>query len=201
MPNWATINIETDNKELFRKYLDESGQFDFNKLIPQPDCYNPEYAPCDGMEYIAIMYYLSNRFITVPNDNELRKYYTSDLSDFKKNESLEYLRTHWKEFTSDERDNLYELGSRYVKNYEKYGYKDWWDWRIAKWGTKWNATETYYTNENPYEISFSVPWCAPGPVFEKLCENHPESVIYFETESEDGFCEKHKNCSGVLTLV
>lgn len=45
-----------------------------------------------------------------------------------------------------------------------YGFADWYEWRVEKWGTKWNAI-TDYTEEdvesNEICIDFSTAWSAP----------------------------------------
>ena len=59
-------------------------------------------------------------------------------------------------------------------NLEKYGYKDWYDFRIDKWGCKWNADNT-----DIYEsvISFETPWGSPDEIFIELSKHIPIRVM------------------------
>ena len=48
----------------------------------------------------------------------------------------------------------------YQRNKAKYGYEQWYDWRVAYWGTKWNACETEINtiDNDTIEISFETAW-------------------------------------------
>lgn len=55
----------------------------------------------------------------------------------------------------------------------KYGASNWYDWQIAKWGTKWGAYETKVQELGgggcPVLISFQSAWSPPGlPVLRKI---------------------------------
>lgn len=80
------------------------------------------------------------------------------------------------------------------ENEKKYGYKDWYSWSCANWGTKWNA----YSQENlePYKISFDTAWSSPFPVIEKLSKMFPEIEITLEFADEDF----GQNCGQVTFL-
>ena len=51
---------------------------------------------------------------------------------------------------------------------KKYGYKSWYDWNIAHWGTKWDLCDTTITrvNDNTVEIHCQTAWSPPE---EALC--------------------------------
>lgn len=46
---------------------------------------------------------------------------------------------------------------------EKYGYNNWYDWRIHNWGTKWDATnsEIILEDQNNLKICFDTAWSPP----------------------------------------
>lgn len=46
---------------------------------------------------------------------------------------------------------------------KKYGYNNWYDWRIHNWGTKWDATNSHVIleDENNIKIFFDTAWCPP----------------------------------------
>ena len=52
----------------------------------------------------------------------------------------------------------------------KYGYKSWYDWNIANWGTKWDLCDVEVTrvDENTVTISCQTAWSPPATAFETL---------------------------------
>ncbi len=68
--------------------------------------------------------------------------------------------------------SLFALGKQCCSNIEKYGYANWYDWRIANWGTKWNAYETF-VDWDAHQIFFQTAWSAPEPVIHALHEAFP----------------------------
>ena len=72
-------------------------------------------------------------------------------------------------------------------NLEKYGYKNWYDWCVANWGTKWNAGGDNDAMQVDYDedvgnqgialFQFDTAWAPPLGVLEKLMETHPELSI------------------------
>ena len=95
-------------------------------------------------------------------------------------------------YGDDEKQKLLEAKEQ--SNIEKYGYKNWYDWSVANWGTKWNAGGS--DNEDmivDYDedvddtgialFTFSSAWAPPVGVYEKLKELHPDLYIqgrYYE---------------------
>ena len=62
---------------------------------------------------------------------------------------------------------------------EKTGFKNWYDWSLDKWGTKWNAYHTQTTdNTDSIELMFDTAWSCPVPIFEVLEIKWP--VLTFE---------------------
>jgi len=72
-------------------------------------------------------------------------------------------------------------------NLEKYGYKNWYDWCVNNWGTKWNAGGDNDDMQVDYDedvgnqgialFQFDTAWAPPLGVLEKLMETHPELSI------------------------
>jgi len=58
-------------------------------------------------------------------------------------------------------------------NIEKYGYKDWYDWNVANWGTKWDVGGDdgliQLLSENSLDASFDSAWAPPTQAYERLC--------------------------------
>ena len=63
---------------------------------------------------------------------------------------------------------------------EKYGAKDWYDWSVANWGTKWDAdihALDITTDEDGTErahVLFNTAWAPPARWFVQLIEQYPE---------------------------
>jgi hypothetical protein len=74
------------------------------------------------------------------------------------------------------------------KNVEKYGFKDWYGWRLAKWDTKWDICDAEIQEKHKDEItvSFDTAWSPPIAFYEKLVELG-FSVKAFYSEPGMGF--------------
>jgi hypothetical protein len=72
-------------------------------------------------------------------------------------------------------------------NIEKYGYKDWYEWNIANWGTKWdvNLDSVNRVDANTVEASFESAWSPPTTAYERLMELGFEIKAYYY---EPGMC-------------
>ena len=78
---------------------------------------------------------------------------------------------------SDELDKLYK------SNLKKYGFKNWYEWRIANWGTKWNCYDVDFHNDG--SITFDTAWSTPEPIIEALSEKFPEIEIHVDYADQD----------------
>lgn len=81
--------------------------------------------------------------------------------------------------------NREQLEQQYQHNIDHYGYKDWYDWCIANWGCKWNASSTVIFDECEEHISlyFDSAWTPPETWFKVLCEKFPDvdfTLSYYE---------------------
>ena len=60
--------------------------------------------------------------------------------------------------------------------------KNWYNWSIDNWGTKWNAYDSEFGGTG---VVFSTAWSCPMPVFEKLSAMFSETTIHVEYADED----------------
>lgn len=82
----------------------------------------------------------------------------------------------------------------------KYGERNWYDWSIKNWGTKWNA----YGNvgdlgvKAPDMICFTTAWAAPHKVISKLAQMNPDlEVEHYWADEDLGFnCGKRVYVGG-----
>jgi hypothetical protein len=84
-----------------------------------------------------------------------------------------------------ERDE--EMQKLYASNKEKYGYTHWYDWQIAKWGTKWDANVVEYDDSDPMEdiyVYFDTAWCPPVEFFRWFSEQYPDAIFEDEYDEE-----------------
>ena len=55
---------------------------------------------------------------------------------------------------------------------------NWYNWRVANWGTKWNADIQYETldqwENGEIFIEFNTAWDTPMPIIKKLSEQNPK---------------------------
>ena len=79
------------------------------------------------------------------------------------------------------------------RNIELYGYKDWYDWNVANWGTKWDVGGddglTQRLDPNTLQASFDSAWAPPINAYEKLCAMGFEIEAFYH-ECGMAFCGK-----------
>lgn len=68
---------------------------------------------------------------------------------------------------------------REEKNLNKFGAKDWHDWCILNWGTKWDASDlqVIYSGEDEFCIQFSTANHPPSAIYSKLGIDFPSCTI------------------------
>lgn len=77
-----------------------------------------------------------------------------------------------------------------LKEKAKYRDKNWYDWSLVHWQTKWNAYgfDETFCGENFYrgnEIKFQTAWSAPHSVIEKLAQQFPKMSFEHIWADED----------------
>lgn len=84
-----------------------------------------------------------------------------------------------------------EREKRYAENVEKYGYKDWYDWANANWGTKWGAVDVAFdfpdfpVGCNYIALRFQSAWSPATGLIARISEQFPKLVFgtWFDEES------------------
>ncbi len=74
-----------------------------------------------------------------------------------------------------EEEDVFEQARRSIRAFEETGFADWYEWSIANWGTKWNASDFQVIKDEPgrYEFDFDTAWSPPEPIYAKLAEMFP----------------------------
>lgn len=91
-----------------------------------------------------------------------------------------------------------ELEAQEEANILEFGFKNWYDWAVEEWGTKWDITST--ENGEPslsedgrsVQFSFMSAWSPPVAFYEKMEELGFE-VDAFYYEPGMGFCGRYTN--------
>ena len=65
---------------------------------------------------------------------------------------------------------------------------NWYNWRVANWGTKWNADVQYDTfdqwENGEVFIEFNTAWDTPMPIIKKLSEQNPKLTFSLRVHEE-----------------
>ncbi len=182
MPNWVTnwLTIRTQDKNLV---LNEKGNVDFNILIPMPEELENTISGGDikdCMSYYFLKTHTKKEFV---ESEFFNRNYAQLNNSMTKKEMLEKLLGRISDnpemFDGEWSDNNSpkhtpeEIGEYYIGLIEKYGYYDWYSWRISNWGCKWNASDTDILDE--YDdimcLQFSTPWGCPDGLREELARS------------------------------
>ena len=76
---------------------------------------------------------------------------------------------------------------------ERFGYDNWYDWKIAKWGTKWGAYEATIDDPIPLDkknyqrvvIHFQTAWSSGAQVIANLADQFPTLTYELTYADED----------------
>lgn len=82
------------------------------------------------------------------------------------------------------------LRKQFAENYKKYGARNWYDWQIDNWGTKWAPNvEDHYIQNNGKSVQFSMEsaWAPPTNLIKKLSEKFP-TLQFVLSYDEGGMC-------------
>ena len=82
--------------------------------------------------------------------------------------------------------NDVEEGRLALENLEKYGSKDWYDWSIRTWGTKWDAGYTTHEDddEDMCRYSFETAWSPPMGWLQSATTKWPNLLFKMRVSEE-----------------
>lgn len=194
MPNWCQNRLEINGpKEAIAKIAKscriQEGKFDFNGIVPMP----PELDITCGSSTRwgeDILYGDWSRMLGFPEWRDLFLELTGGYLPEMREEMIYLIENEHSLYQPSNRlscsFNLKEARQARM-NLKKFGFKDWYDWRIEKWGTKWNVgsdVDIDNLSGNNISLSFDTAWSPPIPVIAAMCEQYPEvsaTLRYIET--------------------
>ena len=197
MPNWVFNSIGSDEdtiNDIKKNYLDESGNFDFNKFIPMPEALN---VTAGSENHQDILFYLSERYALTPEQVKNKPEFQKVFEKFD-NFNKKIFENDMREIRHTQLPN-YDMGKQLVDNLLTYGSMNWYDWCCENWDTKWNACDT--DANDPQNIHFNTAWNVPMPILRKLCEAYPDADIDIFCEEESGWYVEFNNNKGELIVV
>lgn len=84
---------------------------------------------------------------------------------------------------ADDNPEQIELVRKTKENLEKYGAGNWYDYCVARWGTKWDVDaydpEDVKVVNNTIEFGFDSAWSPPMGVYEAMVDDGYEVVAYY----------------------
>jgi len=99
---------------------------------------------------------------------------------------------------ADDNPEQIALEAAQKSNIEQYGYKDWYDFSVNEWGTKWDVGDSDGINEvteNSLTVYFDSAWAPPLAAYEKMAALGFEIEAMYD-ESGMGFCGCWTNAGG-----
>ena len=89
-----------------------------------------------------------------------------------------------------QKDATKEEKAKAKENLKKYGYDNWYDWRVENWGTKWDCMEFYNINrkeigedESEISLGFDTAWAPALGAYEKFIDENSNCSLkayYYE---------------------
>ena len=158
MPNWVCnhLTIKGENAvDVMRSVLTKNEEsdygydFDFNKIIPMPEDLKiisgsitrtcaKLYLNAIAEDAPAYVKYAERYVKAFDKDYLLTEQEQID----KMNDALKYRDYPNNVLLFSNKADVYAYGKRVLDNVAEYGAKDWYDWSIKNWGSKWNAANT-----------------------------------------------------------
>ena len=74
------------------------------------------------------------------------------------------------------RENAFDQSENSEALSEKFGFSDWYSWRVNSWGTKWDVTESCIIDneDTEFAVSFDSAWSPPFPWLEYIAPQFPD---------------------------
>lgn len=210
MPNWVTssLTIHGENaEEILNKLLvededtDDEVSLDFNKIIPMSEelkivagsvtdncisiylsTLSPNQAKSKEKSFINSSLFPELKFgkSYIKSPSEIEELVNSNISKIVR-ENNEFNPMEPVFYSKEE---LVKYGKQAIDNIKKYGSKDWYDWSVKNWGTKWNACHTYYCTGDSNSVLFDTAWSDVRPLIKELSKQYPNNSFEYHYSEE-----------------
>lgn len=141
-----------------------------------------------------------DQYVEVFGNVEHESYNTQTFDKFIDSEEKRFQELRNLPTTEIKQESLNELGKRLIEVQEKYGFDNWYDWRVANWGTKWNAANSQFIDDCN-TIQFDTAWAIPYPIISKIADENPDVKLDGYSEEETGWFDEYKTEDGKLTIT
>ena len=177
MPNHVTnkVTVSGSPEEIKRfrdfvrykengEYVEDTDRFFcFNSIIPMPEILRQTESGSRQYEGERALQILEGKPVNMDfllgNPDHWQKCGVSD--------AMSYAR-----YIERERQESVEVAKLCRQAVQETGCKDWYDWAISHWGTKWDAYNQYFEEyEDKLIYTFDTAWSVPEPVYTKLFED------------------------------
>ncbi len=80
-----------------------------------------------------------------------------------------------------------------IENLKNYGCKDWYEWSVRNWGTKWDAYDVDWksakSSSGMLRVNFQTAWSPPLPALVALCEKMKIAAVIGYVDEGGGFSD------------
>lgn len=205
MPNYVKNVVTCANMDELEKLLiNKDGNVDFNIVIPKPkdlditsgsysyDIPSPYFNTKESERKLARQRRIIGNVLEMLYDDTMTQaeFVQKILEDKKLVKTIKTFKG-WHTRRSKnikyvmKKKELTETLENYIKgffNIKRYGERDWYEWSIKNWGTKWNACDTVVDFN---VIEFETAWSTPVPVFIELSKRLKDKAITVHYADED----------------
>lgn len=149
-------------------------------------CYNSMSVHGDHKELVRLTEAITCK-VKNYNDDEVDGYDLSVL--FPTPDELQ-IPSVWFHSDSDDPEHQ-ELLVKYEANRTKYGYKDWYDWNIGNWGTKWSPRVDYWeicdlgSQGSVINACYETAWSPCDGLIREISKQFP-TLLFSVTSDEEG---------------
>lgn len=180
MPNHITnrLIINADEKRIDEvvKFLTSQrninygkNEFSFDSIVPMPESLNIEDG---GLDCIRIADYLKGKELS--NGVFSKQKMTQE-----NKEAIEWFNN----LSEKDKEKNIDSFLKRAENILRYGYPTWYEWRLAKWGTKWDAYEVEMPNKG--FIVFKTAWSGVPDLITILSKKFKDVEFEYAFADED----------------